>query len=449
MGIQHFWKAIRVFFMIPREGYKPGAFGQPGYYGLRLVCSPEEDEDSECRDTRDGEDGDPGQVGAGRHGDDSCDLDQSGYLYSGQGTRDDEPGDECETPLRLAHVGPSLVRAGIEQWLKGLARFLDPGRVRLVECVVTMPENLDWSVAAELPVPVTLGGEEAVRKVSRECDVLMFWGPPEIARWLADCRPRLGLFVAHGEGRFTRDYLRACEPVIDHVVAVSRRVKERVCEGLPTTVITNGIDTAHLSRSLPRSEARGQFGFLPSDFVLGYVGRFSPEKRPETVIHAASRLPHHFKVLLVGWGHLEHRLLDLANRLIPGRFAIARGESCLGDYYQAMDALCMSSSEEGYSLVVLEAMMCGLPVIATPVGCVPELIVDRVSGLVVTGEAESFRDAALLLEKHPSWAAGLAAEGRKEADRVGHARQMARKYESLIQELWQAKFGEGRRAVSP
>ena len=70
-------------------------------------------------------------------------------------------------------------------------------------------------------------------------------------------------------------------------------------------------------------------------------------------------------------------------------------------------------------------MMSGLPVIATPVGCVPDLITDRVSGMVVPGTPESIRDAAILLEKYPAWAGGLASEARKIADEVGHARQMA------------------------
>ena len=373
--------------------------------------------------------------------DDSCGEDTLGDDLLCRDGFDDEWDDVCEAPLRIVHVGPSLVRAGIELWLKGLSRFLDPRRVRLVNCVVTIPDECDRRLAAELPVEVILGGRDAVRKAARECDVLMFWGPPELGEWLADCRPRLGIFVAHGEGEFTRAFLKGCEPVIDHVVAVSRRVSQRVCDDFPTTIITNGIDTAHLSRSLPRNEARARLGFEPADFVLGYVGRFSPEKRPETVIAAAACLPRHFKVLLVGWGWLQDRLLEMANRLIPGRFAITEGTRGMGDYYQSMDALCMVSSEEGYSLALLEAMMSGLPVIATDVGCVPELITDRVSGLVVSGTPESVRDAALLLEKHPTWAGGMAAEGMKIADQVGHARQMARKYEHLIHKLWVAKFG--------
>jgi glycosyltransferase involved in cell wall biosynthesis len=341
--------------------------------------------------------------------------------------------------LRMTHVGPSLVRAGVEVWLKGLSRFLDPCRLQFTRCLVTEPEFYDPEFAAELSMPAEIGGREAVRRAAAESDVLMIWGPGELGDWLKDCRPALTVFVAHGEGRFTRSYLDGCGPVVDHVVAVSRRVQERVTDGYPTTVIPNGVDSSHLARSLSRPEARGRFGFAPDDFVVGYVGRFSPEKRAHRVIEAVAKLPSNVKALFVGWGPLHPQLLDLANRLIPGRFAMTVGKGCFGDYYEAMDALCMVSAEEGCPLVVLEAMMCGRPVIATEVGGVPDLLVDRVNGLVVPGDVDSIRSAVLLLQRHPEWAQGVAAEARKVADERGHARRMARGYEDLVHRLWSEK----------
>jgi UDP-glucose:(heptosyl)LPS alpha-1,3-glucosyltransferase len=107
-----------------------------------------------------------------------------------------------------------------------------------------------------------------------------------------------------------------------------------------------------------------------------------------------------------------------------------------------MDAMCLPSEEEGFGLVVLEAMFCDRPVIATPVGCVPDLVRDRVNGLVVDGSAEEIAAVATLLERHPSWARGLAAEGRATAELCGHARVMARAYENLFLRLWREKFGQ-------
>src|SRR5205814_830507 len=189
-------------------------------------------------------------------------------------------------------------------------------------------------------------------------------------------------------------------------------VKERVADGLPATIIPNGVDTAHLARTRPETSARQALGFRPSDFVLGYIGRFSDEKRPHLLIDAVARLPEHFKALFVGWGPLRGRLLEHANTHIPGRYAFVKATNDVGDYYAALNALCLPSVEEGFGLVILEAMLCERPVIATPVGCVPELIQDRVNGLVVSGSVESICEAAELLQRHPAWARGLAAQGR-------------------------------------
>jgi hypothetical protein len=344
-----------------------------------------------------------------------------------------------DRPLRVVHVGQSMVRAGIEQWLKGLIRFLDPRRVQIVRCVATAPIHIDPGVVAEIGVPIDVGQEASVQRAARDCDIMLCWGPHELGSWIADCRPELCVFIAHGEGPWTRWILDGCAPVVDHVVAVSQRVWERNCRDFPSTVIPNGVDSAHLARSCSRAEIRRSLGFGPDDFVLGMIGRFSPEKRPEVVIDAVARLPHRFKALLVGWGSLYHDLLERANRLIPGRFAFATANGPVGDYYQALDALCMPSEEEGFGLVALEAMMCERPVIATEVGCIPEFIRDRISGILVSGTVNSVRDAADLLQRFPAWAKGMAAEAKSIAEEHGHARVMARRYERLLTRLYHEK----------
>lgn len=344
-------------------------------------------------------------------------------------------------PLRVTHVGQSMVRAGIECWLKGLLRFLDRRRVQVVKCIATAANEIDPSVAAEMGVPVEVGGADCVRRAAHDSDVLLCWGPRDLGQWLAARPPKLCVFVAHGEGYWTRQILEGCKPVIDHVIAVSRRVKDSVAAGLPTTVIPNGVDLAHLARTRPAVAVRQELGFQADDFVLGYVGRFSDEKRPHLLVEAVARLPAPFKALFVGWGPLGSRLLEYANACIPGRYAFVKATNDVGDYYAALDALCLPSAEEGFGLVILEAMLCERPIIATPVGCVPDLIVDRVNGLVVAGTPASIREAALLLRGNPAWARGLAAQGRLDAEARGQARTMARAYEDLLLRLWNQKFG--------
>jgi glycosyltransferase involved in cell wall biosynthesis len=363
--------------------------------------------------------------------------------YSLYGKMPCPPGTEelPSAPLRIVHVGQSLVRVGgIETCLAALHRHLDPRAARLVKCIVTATDNFDPRAAADLGVPVEVGGAELVRQAAREADVLLCWGPRELGACLADCPPKLCVFVAHGEGFWTRWILEGCHNIIDHVIAVSRRVQDKVCQGFASTVIPNGVDSLHLAPTRSPAAVREALGFGEEDFVLGFAGRFSREKRAYLVIEAVARLPRHFKALLVGEGRLRAELMEMANRLIPGRYAFALGVGTMGDYYSAMDALCLPSEEEGYAMVIIEAMLCEKPVLATPVGCVPEVFQDRVNGMTVSGSVESIRDAALLMERHPHWRRALAAEAKSFAQENGHASTMARRYESLLLRLWKEKY---------
>ncbi len=314
----------------------------------------------------------------------------------------------------------------------------DPKKVQIIRTIALNANLTDPDLTADLAIPVEVGQAESVRRAARECDVLLSWGV-RLNVWLKDCRPPLSVMVAHGEGEWTRKFLRDSDQSLDHVIAVSRAVKDRCCDGFNTSVIYNGVDCSRLGRTRSRDAVRASLGFQPGDFVLGYVGRYSHEKRVPLLLEAASLLPRQFKVLMVGWGAQRVALLEQANACIPGRYALASAWNYLGDYYQAMDAVCLVSEVEGFPLVLMEARLCGRPVIVTPFGCAPEVVQDRINGLIVAGDPASVAGAALQLARHPEWARGLAAEGKAFAEEHGHARRMAMEYENLLLRLWQEK----------
>ncbi len=335
-----------------------------------------------------------------------------------------------------------MLRGGAEQWLADFSRFLDPSSLELVESIVTRADQIDLDLATGLRIPVRVGQGDMVRKAAAECDVLLGWGV-ELDKLLGDVRPPLCVYVAHGDGDWTSQMLAGSVRTVDHVVAVSQRVASLCCQRFPTTVIWNGVDSARLGCTDSREATRAALGFTQGEFVLGYVGRFSPEKQVHVLIEALAKLPPHFKLLLVGWGRLRSDLMELANARIPGRYAFTTAWEYLGDYYHAIDALGLVSNQEGFPLVLLEAMICGCPMIVTSVGCVPEVIQDRINGLVVAGDPSSVAEAAMLLHRHPTWAHALGEEGRSFAEQHGHARRMARAYENLFHRLWVAKQGQG------
>ena len=156
------------------------------------------------------------------------------------------------------------------------------------------------------------------------------------------------------------------------------------------------------------------------------------EKQPDLLIRAVHLLSPRHKALLVGSGPLEADLLRLANRLIPGRYAFGCADDYLGDAYGAMDCFSLSSSTEGFALVLLEAMMLGKPVVTTNVGGAPELIRHRQTGVLVDATPESIAGAIADIATYPDWAHGMAATAARLADQVGHASQMARQYEDVV-----------------
>jgi glycosyltransferase involved in cell wall biosynthesis len=303
------------------------------------------------------------------------------------------------------------------------------------------PEHLPEQ--GTFPVPVEYCSMANLPKRTADYDVILAWGEGYNGR-LESSGP-LRVFLAHGESLWTRRGLEGSDQAVDHVIAVSDRVRARVCEGFPTTTILNGVDSSRLGQTRPAADIRQQLGFDRDDFVIGSVGRFTREKQMNLLIEAVARLPQNFKLLLVGSGRREDELMRLANERIPGRHAFIAAHDYLGDYYRAMDAFSLVSAHEGFGLVIPEAMMCDRPVIATNVGCVPEVIRDRINGMVVDPTPESIAAAAQLLQAHPNWARGIATEGQTFATRHLHAMRMAQQYENLICNLHARRISNPRR----
>lgn len=343
-------------------------------------------------------------------------------------------------PLSVVHVGPCLYRGGAEIWLQQVLRFLDPARLHVTRTIATERHLIDPDFASELPIPLEVGGAQAIRRAAAECDVLLSWGVAldDLLGTSHQKLPCLCVAIAHGEGRFTRQQLEQSRHYLDHVIAVSQAARRGACDGLgvPTSVVSNGIDTARLAWTTPRDQMRQSLGFTPHDFVVGYVGRLSPEKRVTLVLDALAGLPASYKGLIVGWGPQLPAILDRANRELPGRCVVRTATNYLGDYYRAMDAFCSPSESEGTPLTMLEAMFSGLPVLMTEVGAVPELIENRINGLVVQPAAADIQRALERLKHYPKWAHGLAEQGRQTADDQGHASRMAQGYEDVIGQAW-------------
>jgi glycosyltransferase involved in cell wall biosynthesis len=166
---------------------------------------------------------------------------------------------------------------------------------------------------------------------------------------------------------------------------------------------SNGVDTqAFQPRPRAAGGLRDELG-IPADApLLGFVGRLSPEKGPTVFVRAAlllhSRVPEvHF--VMVGDGPLEPELRALAERFgLAGRLHFAGLRRDMAAVYSELDVVVSSSNSEAMPLALMEAMACGLPIVATRVGGVPDLVEHGETGwLVGPGEFDDIagRCAAL------------------------------------------------------
>jgi len=152
-------------------------------------------------------------------------------------------------------------------------------------------------------------------------------------------------------------------------------------------LIYNGVDCDRY-RPMPKAAARQQLQLNFDGPLLVYVGRLSPEKGVSDLLQAFARVPapagQPVRLLIVGDGFLradlqsEAAALGIADRVI---WAGSKPPQEIPTYLCASDLLCLASHREGVPNVVLEANACGIPVVATKVGGVPEVLTEQTAVL--------------------------------------------------------------------
>jgi glycosyltransferase involved in cell wall biosynthesis len=149
------------------------------------------------------------------------------------------------------------------------------------------------------------------------------------------------------------------------------------------TALRNGVDL-ELFRPEDKAQARAAFG-MNNSFAIASVGHLIERKGHHLVIEALAQTPD-AELYLVGGGEEETRLRALAEQLgVTQRvhFLGAMPQAKLRTLYSAVDCLVLASSREGWANVLLEAMACGTPVVATNVWGTPEVVASPDAGVLM------------------------------------------------------------------
>jgi len=208
-------------------------------------------------------------------------------------------------------------------------------------------------------------------------------------------------------------------------------------------IIPNGIDAqkvAGIAAATSRKEKRASLGIPEDAFVVGNVARLHPAKGHTYLLAGFAevlRAVPQAHLVLVGWGVLEEKLRAQAKELgIEQRVHFAGKRLDVYELLATFDVFAFSSVHEGQGIAILEAMAAGLPVVATAVDGIPDMVKHERTGLAVPAhDAAALAAGVLRLRAEPELGQRLVAAARKLVDERFSIGAAGRAYDALYEEL--------------
>jgi sugar transferase (PEP-CTERM/EpsH1 system associated) len=372
---------------------------------------------------------------------------------------------KAEQRIKILHVIDSLGIGGAERVVISVVNGLDPqvfeqivccvsGKGRSAHLLAAHARCIDMGKGSGADHLMPLKIARVIRKEEPQVVHTQSWaGVDGIIAQLIARGPR----VVHSEhGRnlpdvdgepMRRRLMRRCAyHLVDLVFTISEEMRQFLCRqtGFPARrmrVIPNGVDIAKFDSANGRG-LREELGLSPDDCVIGTVARFDPVKDLASLIRAFAHLCHHhkgkrLKLLLVGDGSERPALEKLASDIgIRDRMVLTGFNEDIPRLLRAMDIFALSSVSEGLPIAVLEAMCARLPVVATNVGALPELVTGGVSGLLVEPRApQQLAEKLAILVNDPELSRSFGASGRCKIEQNYSLDLMLRRYTDLYLSL--------------
>ncbi|MCC9043604.1 glycosyltransferase [Myroides sp. M-43] len=192
------------------------------------------------------------------------------------------------------------------------------------------------------------------------------------------------IFTEHSTSnrRLQSSFFRKLEKLIyrnyNTIICITEKVKDsllsfNVVRHNKIEVIENGVNISKVASSIEAD--RTEFSYLGSDILLIMVAGFRREKDQDTVIRSLSKLPNNYKLLLVGDGERKEILIRLVDELgLNERVSFLGVRNDVYSLVKMCNIAILSSHWEGFGLVAVEAMACGIPVIASNVDGLAQVV---------------------------------------------------------------------------
>ena len=367
--------------------------------------------------------------------------------------------------IKILHILDSLGVGGMERVLIDVANLLDAQRFEQAICTVTRAGAATERLLPHVKLFDMAKGNERdwlmpfkLVKVLRayQPDIVhtRSWAGVDGALAVALARKPKLVHSEHGRNLpyihfepAKRKLVRRCVyQLADQVFTVSEEMRQYFCretgfDARRVRVVPNGIDIEKLDAVTPADAlaTRAEFGIAADDCVIGTVARFQETKDLPTLVRAFAQLWHAqksqvgLKLLLVGDGAERARLATLARELnIHEAMVITGLRHDVPRFLRAMDVFALPSLSEGLPGAVLEAMGAALPVVATNIPTLPELVREGENGFLVNvKEPAALAERLSRLVVDRALARRFGQVGRRRVERDFSLPAMLERYEQL------------------
>lgn len=308
--------------------------------------------------------------------------------------------------LELPVLGPS--RTG-PRALRALRRRLRTASVVVAHGSSTLPACAIATMGTAVPF------------VYRQISDSLFWAPTTLRR----LRVRAGLARA---ARVVALWEGSADTLVQHF-GVDRSKLRVVPNGVPTA----GFGVASASE---RAAARRAFDLPPDDTVVTYVGALAREKGVDLAVDAVARVPG-LRLLVVGDGPERAPLEQRAASAAPGRVRFTGSLADPRSAYAATDVLVLATrGGDSMPAVLIEAGLMGIPAVTTPVGGIPDIVVDGETGVLVpVDDLEALTAACRDLVTDRNRAEVLGRAARRRCDRRFSIASVAEQWSTVLDEL--------------
>jgi glycosyltransferase involved in cell wall biosynthesis len=366
---------------------------------------------------------------------------------------------------RILHIIYSLYRGGAERLIETQVLLGDRERFEYLVCAITDGGDLVDVIEAS-------GGRVSLMRKRRRGDLTAI---PRIARLIEREKADL-LHLHNAPGAFWGTLAALCArrrvPIVrtehrpwqPHALpglyrlfhsALARRAARIICvsgyvrssyeERFPRlagrmVTVPNGVRMDAFSDLPERREARARFKLPPDTPIVGTIGRLVPVKNHRLLIDTFARVHEEMPdthLAILGDGPLGGSLATHAADLrLSNDISFVKSSPSAEVFLRCLDVFALSSDSEGMPLTLLEAMAAGVPVAATGVGGIPEVIENGMDGYLVPPSSPDLLARVISsLLSHPGEAGEMGRRGREKVERLYSAVRTVRETERIYSEL--------------